>query len=252
MKLTLGQRRTAFTRTDLIVVIFIFGLFFWGIESLTASAGAKRRAQRVSCANNLKEIGMAYHLWADDHGGHTPASESVSRGGWSELLSNADQGAICWTNYAIMRKELGQTPKLLVCPSDKRKAAADFTIDFKDNTHVSYFVGVNANDIYPQSIQGGDRNLGPGIKPDSDYGFSPKTGIGNDVIIPISGPVSWSLRIHSAGNTTGAGNILIGDGSAQQVSSGGFSQTWLHNAQGDDNWAVGHVPATPSIRLIFP
>jgi len=215
-------------------------------------ANAKLKAQRITCISNFKVLGTAYRLWAGDNGDLVPSQQSVKNGGWGDFLTNADQGALCWTNYAIMRKELGQFPKSLVCPADDRTAAADFTKDFKDNTHLSYFVGVGANDIYPQSIAGGDRNLGPGTKQDSDYGFSPKSGKGNDVIIPIASSVSWSLKMHSAGNTAGAGNILLGDGSGQQCSSASFNANWLRNGAGTNNWPSGHVPATPSIRLIFP
>jgi len=150
-----------------------------------------------------------------------------------------------------MQNELGQSPKLLICPADERNAAMDFSNNF-DNTHISYFVGVSANDAHPQSLMSGDRNLGPGTKPDPDYGFSPASGKGNDVAIPISGPVSWSLKMHSAGNRGGAGNILLGDGSGQQVSTGAFNQNWLSNAPPTADWPAGHVPATPSIRLVFP
>jgi hypothetical protein len=208
-------------------------------------------ASRISCLNNLKEIGTGYRLWAGDNGDLVPAQQTVRSNGWADFLTNANQGAICWTNYAIMQNELGQSPKLVMCPSDERQAALSFTNDF-DNTHVSYFVGVNANDVYPQSIQGGDRNLGPGTVPDPDYGYSPKNGKGNDVTIPISGPVCWSLKMHSGGNTAGAGNILLGDGSGQQMSSASFNQNWLRNAEGTNNWPAGRVPAKPSIRLVFP
>jgi hypothetical protein len=150
-----------------------------------------------------------------------------------------------------MSNELGLSPKLVVCQNDERQPALTFTNNF-DNTHVSYFVGVTANDNNPQSIQGGDRNLGPGTVPDPDFGYSPKSGKGNDVTIPITGPVSWSLKMHSAGNPVGAGNILLGDGSGQQVSSASFNLNWLRNAQGTNNWPAGHIPTTPSIRLVFP
>jgi hypothetical protein len=179
----------------------------------------------------------------------------VKNGGWADFLTNANQGALCWTNYAIMQNELGQSTKLVICPEDERQAATDFTNDFKTNTHVSYFVGVNANDRYPQSILGGDRNLGPGPKPDPDYGFSPKSGKGNDVTIPLTGAssaLSWSLKMHTAEAHRGAGNILLGDGSAQPTSSGAFTRNWLPNAAGTNNWPAGHIPATPSIRLVFP
>jgi type II secretory pathway pseudopilin PulG len=250
----LKPQRAAFSRFELLVVILVVLLLLLLAAGVILPFFARARAKspRIECINNLKEIGTAYRLWQDDHGDSAPAQQTAKNGGWGDFLTNADQGAICWTNYAIMRKELGQSAKLLVCPSDKRKAAADLTNDFKDNSHVSYFVGVNANNIYPQSIQGGDRNLGPGIKPDPDCGFSPKSGKGNDVIIPITGPVSWSLEVHSAGNPAGAGNILLGDGSGQQVSSLYLNKTWLPNAQAADNWPASHIPATPSIRLVFP
>ena len=47
-------------------------------------------------------------------------------------------------------------------------------------------------------------------------------------------------------------NILLGDGSGQQISSAGFNKDWLRNATATTNWPVGHVPATPSIRLVLP
>jgi len=114
----------------------------------------------------------------------------MAKGGWKEFLTNADQGFLCWTNYAIMANEMGQSPRVVLCPSDERQPSDTFT-NF-DNTNLSYFVGVSANDSQPQSLLGGDRNLGPGTKPGRDYGFSPKNGKGNDVAIQTNaktGPV---------------------------------------------------------------
>ena len=251
MKQKAGRNISAFTLVEMLVVIVVIAVL---ASMLVPGGHVKGKAQRISCLSNLKEIGTGYRIWAGDHGGLMPSQQSVTNGGWKELLTNANQGAICWSNYALMANELGQSPKLVVCPSDERQerqAARSFTNGF-DNTHVSYFVGVSANDNYPQSIAAGDRNLGPGAKPDPDYGYSPKSGKGNDVAIPISGPVSWSLKMHSAGNPSGAGNILLGDGSGQQMSSSSFNANWLRNAAPTTNWPAGHVPAKPSIRLVFP
>jgi len=248
MKPNLKQQRAAFTFPELLVVIVVV---FVLVSMLLPARSGSHKSTRIYCVNNLKEIGTAYRVWEGDNGDLVPPQQSVSNGGWKDLLTNANQGVICWTNYAIMAGELGQSPKLVVCSSDDRKAAASFTNKF-DNTHVSYFIGVSANDMYPQSIAAGDRNLGPGTVPDAHYGFSPENGKGNDVAVPIAGPVWWSLKMHSAGNTAGAGNILLGDGSGQQVSSGSFNKNWLPNAPPTTNWPKGHVPATPSIRLVFP
>ena len=250
MKQKMRRDLAGMTIIELVVVIVVIGvLVAFCIPSLLKRTSA---AQRISCLNNFLEIGTGYRLWAGDNGDRNPAEQTVAKGGWGDFLTNGDQGAICWTNYAIMSNELGRSTRILVCPVDERKAATSFGSDFNDNAHLSYFVGVSANDTYPQSIQGGDRNLGVGSVPDTDYGFSPKSGKGNDVAIAISGPVSWSWKIHSAGNAAGAGFILLGDGSVQRTTTASFRTNWLNHAAPTTNWPIGHVPATPSVRLVFP
>jgi hypothetical protein len=212
--------------------------------------------------NQLRIIGTAYRLWADDHNGHLPATESMTNGGWKELLDNPDQGANCWMNYALMADELGQSPRLLVCPVDERRPATRFMskgmssepgqTNLMNDSTLSYFVGVSAKASDPQSILGGDRNLGSGTAPANDYGYSHTNGKGNDVAVPISGPVSWSLKMHSAGIAAGLGNILLGDGSGQMANSAEFSTNWLIHADPRTNWPAGHIPSSPSIRLVFP
>jgi len=152
-----------------------------------------------------------------------------------------------------MADELGQQPKLLLCPSDERNPANTFT-NFA-NSNLSYFVGVSAKDTQPDSLLGGDRNLGAGTKPGRDYGFSPESGQGNDVAIQTNsqtGPVCWSLKMHSRGNSDGAGNILLGDGSVQQVSTLTFRTNWQPVAGLTTNWPAGHMPSSPSVRVLFP
>ncbi|MGD1083370.1 MAG: hypothetical protein ABSA47_01315 [Verrucomicrobiota bacterium] len=253
MKHTTTCWRQAFALVELLIIVMILAML--AALLLPALAKAKSKAQRISCVNNLKQISIGYRLWEGDNGDLTPAAQTVSKGGWADLLAKPDQGALCWTNYAILANELGQAPKLLICPADERQPAANFARDFKDNTHVSYFVGVSANDEHPQSIQGGDRNLGSGAEPGPDYGYSPESGKGNDVAVPVNSArqtVCWSLKMHSGGNPAGAANISLGDGSVQQVTSANFGQNFLRYADPTTNWPVGRAPATPSIRLIFP
>jgi type II secretory pathway pseudopilin PulG len=241
----------AFTRIELIGVIVLLVVL---APALLLPLGRRtKKAQRISCINNLKQIGVAYRIWSNDHGDRFPASQSVVLGGCRELLTNTDRGFLCWANYATMSNELGQSPKLLVCPLDQRKPADTFS-NFDSNTNLSYLVGVGTDDNYPQSLLGGDRNLGAGTEPDRNYGFSPENGQGNDVAIQTNsktGPVCWSLKIHSLG-TNYCGNILLGDGSSQQVSSGNFRANWQPNFNPTTNWPAGHVPPSPSIRVLFP
>jgi competence protein ComGC len=230
----------AFTRRELVVVIAVivvlFSLLFVALQR------AARKSRSICCNCNFKQIGIGYRIWANDHGDQNPAQVAQTNEGWLDRLSEANAAAYCWTNYAILSHELGQSTVILVCPSDIREPANTFS-NLAADSNISYFVGVTANDISPQSLLGGDRNLGPGTAPDTEYGYSPTNDKGNDVM--INGPVCWSLKMHSDGNPAGMGNILLGDGSAQQVHSDSLYRDWVRNA-------FERVTNPPPLRIIFP
>ncbi|MBU4377021.1 MAG: type II secretion system GspH family protein [Candidatus Omnitrophica bacterium] len=63
--------KRAFTLIELLVVIVIIGLL---IAFLSPVMGAAREgARRAQCANNLRQLGMANYMYADDHNGLIPA-----------------------------------------------------------------------------------------------------------------------------------------------------------------------------------
>ena len=65
--------------------------------------------------------------------------------------------------------------------------------------------------------------------------------------------LAWSAKLHSAGNIAGAGNIMLGDGSAQQCTSASLRKTWLANAEDAGYFdALGGTSASGDIHLIFP
>jgi hypothetical protein len=241
----LACRREAFTCRELVIVVTLITALVVAVLA-PAFSRARARSARIECISNLKELGIAYRVWSNDNGDHYPAEAPQTNGGWRDLLKLPNAAAYTWTNFAVMGDELGQDPRILACPADERKAARTFAN--LANTNISYFVGPGANDTYPQAILGGDRNLGPGTMPAPDYGFSPANGKGNDVI--INGPVCWTLKMHSEGSAPGCGNIILGDGSAQQTTSGIFNLNWRKPA------IINNEPAAVTniggIRLIFP
>ncbi len=250
-----NQKSAAFSKLELIVVLVVIVVL--ASMLLPAISNCHCKAPRISCVNNLKQIGIAYRVWESDNNDKFPAlvftATTTNSGGWKDLLTNQNQGAWCWTNYAIMQNELGQSPKVVLCPADERMAATNFTNIH--NTNISYFVGVGSHDNFPQSILGGDRNLNPGWTSQKDYGFSPANGNGNDITLQtnsVKDPVSWTFKMHSGGNSAGAGNILLGDASVQQVNSKRFRTDYQPFALDAGNWPSNHVPSAPSFRLIFP
>jgi len=70
-----NQKANGFTLIELLVVIAIIGVL--ASMLMPAMARAKLKAKDTTCLNNLKQIGVALYMYADDHQSLLPDAEPL-------------------------------------------------------------------------------------------------------------------------------------------------------------------------------
>jgi len=149
----LRNRPTGFTLVELLVVIAIIGMLAGLL--LPAFNAATMRAKRVVCLNNLRQLGLAFQMFAHDHNNQFPMRVPVGDGGSAEFSQSSPFPAASRAFQSLATE--GLPPATLICPADNR-APADNLADVQD-LNLSYFVAGTANYFHPASILSGDRNL---------------------------------------------------------------------------------------------
>ncbi len=161
----------------------------------------------MSCVNNLKQVGLAYRIWAGDNNDKYPMDISATNGGTMELVN----GRNAWLDYLVMSNELS-TPKILVCPQDEEHQPPATNFSSQLAGHISYFVGLDAGAKFPQTLLSGDDNF-------EISGAPVKSGL---LAISSNTPIAWSAARHKF-----SGNLLLADGSVQSSSNSGLTN-WIH------------------------
>jgi len=259
------QQKKAFTLIELLVVIAIIAIL--AAMLLPALAAAKKKAQKINCTNNLKQVGLAFRIWEGDNGDKYPQAVSYQQGGANEYVGHANGAAITTANpnnpgmvFLVMSNELS-TPKILFCPSDSMHTAGNgYATNFSYGdllytaipangakaaaptgaSKISYFINGDAQEANPQDVMVGDCNIGNQTATANNAAAAYRFGA-SATAQPTSQPAATQLSATAWGNANGAwawtandmhqksGNIGMADGSCQSASISGL-HTYLQNS----------------------
>jgi hypothetical protein len=198
-----------FTQLEFLVVVVIVIVL---VGMLVPGGGMKRaRLHRIMCSLNLKGIGSLPHKAANPSA-FSLAASAASVGS----LQQTTEPEYLWRYWLAFSNEPSM-PKLLLCPADKERQLARGTQGrsvplgwnkLTNNAHLSYFLGLNALEDHPRSILAGDRNV-----------TTNRIVFGSGRHVLAQGTVlCFTEAIHRT-----EGNLLLGDGSVQQVANGRFT-----------------------------
>ena len=183
----------------LLEALCVLSVIFMMLGMLLPALGrSPRKSPAIRCLNNLKNIGLAFRIYATDHQDRFPMASAFTNGAVNEARVRP-----CHNYYRALSNELSDR-RLMICPGSKKKPAASFST--LEGANLTYFAGLVENPDDPALILAGDTHL-------LIRGVPARAGVVN-----LTGAlnVEWDpkYKIHA-----GYGYFVRADGSAQSLTA---------------------------------
>jgi prepilin-type N-terminal cleavage/methylation domain-containing protein len=201
----------AFTLVELLVVIAIIGIL--AALLLPTLAAAKERARRIQCLNNLRQVGTALHLYAEEYRDLLPDCTTNN-----PRFSGSHWPWDVNTNLTNDLGSRGAPRAVLYCPSN---------LQMNDDVHWNF---CDFNDVpirvlgYVFLLNGCD-DVGPELWRRNILGDPPKSAAQTELVIDAVGSqdddfmhiqgVNLDRTSHVTGRQPAGGNIAFEDGHAE-------------------------------------
>jgi prepilin-type N-terminal cleavage/methylation domain-containing protein/prepilin-type processing-associated H-X9-DG protein len=234
-----GGKRGGFTLIELLVVIAIIAILAGLL--LPALANAKKRAQASACLNNMRQWGLAFRMYADEH------EDSVPEEGNTILPINNPNNAEAW--YNAVAPVAGQSSLLALYTQGNIPGLGSRTLyscpsaeapSFTPSVNRAYFMyGMNGRLCINRSTRAGPPPIGntklTSVKRPTDTIFIAECN-GNS---PTAGAAQSNVTgQYAVGRHQDRGNFSMCDGGARAYRTADFIRTSTESNSASAEWAA--------------